>query len=262
MYDYQDGTLFFTAPGQVISFSTYGKVYHPKENCIALLFHPDYFRGTDLAKNISRYKFFSYEVHEALHLSEAEIEDIRSCFHNIEKELKQRPDNHSATIICTAIELLLNYCNRFYDRQFITRHNANMDVLIRFEALLNDSFSASQSGIRKLPTVKDLAEKLHFSPDYLSCLIKKETGHNMQEHIYYKLIEAAKDNLYLSDKSISQIAYELGFEYPQHFSRLFKSKVGVTPSEYRQMHLANTERKSLTQDNNPRNIVHLCQEAG
>lgn len=237
MYDYQDGTLFFTAPGQLISFSTCGKVYQPKENCIALLFHPDYFRGTDLAKNISRYKFFSYEVHEALHLSETEIEDIRGCFRNIEKELEQRPDNHSVTIVCTAIELLLNYCDRFYDRQFITRHRANVDVLSRFETLLNDYFAASQRGISGLPTVKYFAEKLNFSPDYLSGLIKKETGHNIQEHIYYKLMEAAKDSLCLSDKSISQIAYELGFEYPQHFTRLFKNKVGVTPSEYRQMNV-------------------------
>ena len=237
MYDYQDGTLFFTAPGQVLSFSNYGKAYQPKENCIALLFHPDYFRGTDLAKNISRYKFFSYEVHEALHLSETEIDDIRICFHAIEKELKQRPDHHSTTIVCTAIELLLNYCNRFYDRQFITRHNAYMDVVSRFEMLLNDWFTSLQNGTQKLPTVKYFADELNFSPDYLSCLIKKETGKNIQEHIHYKLTEAAKDRLCFNDKSISQIAYELGFEYPQHFTRLFKSKVGVTPSEYRQMNL-------------------------
>ena len=237
MYDYQDGTLFFTAPGQVLSFSNYGKAYQPKENCIALLFHPDFFRGTGLAKNISRYKFFSYEVHEALHLSETEIDDIRLCFHSIEKELKQRPDHHSTTIVCTAIELLLNYCNRFYDRQFITRHNAYMDVVSRFEMLLNDWFTSLQNGTQKLPTVKYFADKLNFSPDYLSCLIKKETGKNIQEHIHYKLIEAAKDCLCFNDKSISQIAYELGFEYPQHFTRLFKSKVGVTPSEYRQMKL-------------------------
>ena len=236
MYDYQDGTLFFTAPGQIVTFSNHRKAYQPKENCIALLFHPDYFRGTDLAKHIGRYKFFSYEVHEALHLSETEMEDIRICFHSIEQELKQRPDRHSATIVCTAIELLLNYCARFYDRQFITRHPANLDVVSRFETLLNDYFVARHS-TDGLPTVKYFADKLNFSPDYLSCLVKKETGRNIQEHIHYKLMEVAKDCLCFNDKSISQIAYELGFEYPQHFSRLFKSKVGVTPSEYRQMNL-------------------------
>lgn len=233
-YNYQDGTLFFTAPGQVVSFSTYGKAYKPHYNCIALLFHPDYLRGTGLAGNISRYRFFSYEVHEALRLTKTEIEDIRDCFHCIVKELRRRPDNHSATIVCTAIELLLNHCDRFYDRQYIARHNVGTDVLSRFETLLDDYFTTLPSDACGLPSVKYFAGKLNLSPDYLSCLIKKETGRNMQEHIHYKLMEAAKDRLCLSDRSISQIAYELGFAYPQHFSRLFKSKVGVTPGEYRQ----------------------------
>lgn len=232
MYDYQDGTLFFTAPKQVVSFSTYGEVYHPKDNCMALLFHPEYIRGTALAKNIGHYKFFSYEVHEALHLSDTEMEDIRCCFQFIAKELKQRQDNHSVTIACTAIELLLNCCDRFYDCQFITRHCANLDVISRFEKLLDEYFSP-HNNIKKLPSVRYFANRMNFSPDYLSSLIKKETGRNIQEHIHYKLIEAAKNSLCLSDKSICQIAYGLGFEYPQHFSRLFKKQVGMTPGEYR-----------------------------
>ena len=202
---------------------------------MALLFHPDYIRGTNLAKNINCYKFFSYEVHEALYLSETELEDIHACFQHIEKELKKRPDDHSTTIICSAIELVLNYCDRFYNRQFTTCPNPNRDVLSRFERLLNNYFSVSQRSASGLPTVKYFADKLNFSPDYLSSLIKKETGLNVQEHIHYKLMETAKNHLCCSDKNISQIAYELGFEYPQHFSKLFKNKVGVTPSQYRQM---------------------------
>lgn len=233
MYDYRDGTLFFTAPGQIVAFTEYGRVYQPEENCLSLLFHPDFIRGTALADKITGYRFFNYEVHEALHLSESEIEDVRRCFECIDKELKQRIDDHSTTIVCSAIELLLNYCTRFYDRQFITRHNSNLDTLSRFEALLNDYFSSAHEERKGLPTVKYFADKLNFSPDYLSSLLQKETGKNAQEHIQYRLIETAKDKLHQGDKTVSQIAYELGFEYPQYFSRLFKKKVGVSPNEYR-----------------------------
>ena len=233
MYDYRDGTLFFTAPGQVVTFTEYGQVYQPEENCLSLLFHPDFIRGTALADKISRYRFFNYEVHEALHLSDSEIEDVRRCFDCIDKELKQRIDGHSTTIVCSAIELLLNYCTRFYDRQFITRHNSNLDALSRFEVLLNDYFSSDNKERKGLPTVKFFADKLNFSPDYLSSLLQKETGKNAQEHIQYRLIETAKDKLHQGDKTVSQIAYELGFEYPQYFSRLFKKKVGVSPNEYK-----------------------------
>lgn len=233
MYDYRDGTLFFTAPGQIVSFTEYGRVYQPEENCLSILFHPDFIRGTALADKIADYRFFNYEVHEALHLSESEIEDVRRCFECIDKELKQRIDDHSTTIVCSAIELLLNYCTRFYDRQFITRHNSNLDTLSRFEALLNEYFSSENKERKGLPTVKYFADQLNFSPDYLSSLLQKETGKNAQEHIQYRLIETAKDKLHQSDKTVSQIAYELGFEYPTYFSRMFKKKVGVSPNEYR-----------------------------
>lgn len=236
MYDYRDGTLFFTAPGQTLMFTEYGQVYQPKENCLSLLFHPDFIRGSALADKMTAYRFFNYEVHEALHLSESEIEDIKRCFESIDKELKQRIDTHTATIVCSAIELLLNYCTRFYDRQFITRHSGNMDILSRFEVLLNEYFSYNMQNRIGLPTVKYFADKLNFSPDYLSSLLQKETGRSAQEHIQYRLIEIAKDKLHLSDKTVSQIAYELGFEYPQYFSRLFKKKVGLTPNEYKSLH--------------------------
>lgn len=234
MYDYHDGTLFFTAPGQIVSFTEYGHVYQPEENCLSLLFHPDYIRNSSLSEKMPSFKFFNYEVHEALHVSDSEIEDIKRCFETIDKELGQRVDAHSAEIVCSAIELLLKYCCRFYDRQFISRHNENIDLLSRFESLLNDYFYSgnSRSG---LPTVKYFAEKLSLSPDYLSALLQKETGKNAQEHIQYRLIELAKDKLHQSDKTISQIAYELGFEYPQYFSRLFKKKVGVSPNEFKAM---------------------------
>lgn len=233
MYDYRDGTLFFTAPGQVVTFTEYGRVYQPEENCLSLLFHPNFIRGTMLADRIAGYKFFNYEVHEALHLSCSEIEDVKRCFEIINNELKQRLYQHSISIVCAAIELLLNYCTRFYDRQFISRHNSNMDILSRFEALLNEYFSSIQKGRKGLPTVKYFADKLNLSPDYLSSLLQKETGKNAQEHIQYRLIEIAKDKLHQSDKTVSQIAYELGFEYPQYFSRLFKKKVGISPNKYK-----------------------------
>lgn len=236
IYDYHDGTLFCTAPGQILTYTDYNQVYQPKENCLSLLFHPDFIRGCALADKMSNYRFFNYEAHEALHLSDLEIEDIKRCFENIDKELKQRIDAHTTTIVCSIIELLLNYCNRFYDRQFITRHSSNIDILSRFEILLNDYFSSNQKDIIGLPTVKYFADNLNFSPDYLSSLLQKETGKNAQEHIQYRLIEIAKDKLHQSNKTVSQIAYELGFEYPQYFSRLFKKKVGISPNEYKSMH--------------------------
>lgn len=233
MYDYQDGTLFFAAPGQVARFTEYGKRYRPEKDCLSILFHPDYIRNTSLAEKISSFKFFNYELHVALRLSDSEIEDVKRCFENIEKELKRPADAHSKDIICSAIEMLLYYCCRFYNRQFISNRN-NKDILSRFESLLYEYFNSGNKHLG-LPTVKYFADKLKFSPDYLSSLLQKETGKNAQEHIQFRLIESAKDKLLRSDKTISQIAYELGFEYPQYFSRLFKKKVGVSPSKYKSM---------------------------
>lgn len=232
MYDYRDRALFFTAPGQVVTFTGHKEPYRPRASCIALLLHPDYFRGTDLAQNIGRHRLFSYEAHEALRPSLAEAACIRSCLDHIAAELARRPDSHTTRVVCAAVGLLLAYCDRLYDRQGAATRGGT-DVVSRFETLLNDYFAPAPGCPRKLPSVKLFADRLHLSPDYLSCLVKKETGRNMQEHILRKLIETAKDRLCLCDKSISQIAYELGFDYPQHFTRLFKAKTGVTPSQYR-----------------------------
>ena len=230
-YDYQEGTLVFLAPGQVIGIESNGESFQPSG--WALLFHPDLLRGTSLAKNMKDYNFFSYEVHEALHLSERERGIVIECLSNIRTELQHGIDKHSRTLIVSNIELLLNYCTRFYDRQFITRSNANKDILMKFENLLNDYFQSEQPQEIGLPSVHYCADKLNLSANYLGDLIKKETGTSAQEHIQTKLIDVAKERVFDTSKSISEIAYELGFKYPQHFTRLFKNRVGCSPNEYR-----------------------------
>lgn len=229
-YDYQEGTLIFLAPDQVVTFEN-RKPQQPKG--LALLFHPDFLRGTTLGQSMKDYTFFSYEVSEALHISQQERATILDCFRNIETELHHNIDNHSKKLIASNIELFLNYCSRFYDRQFITRNHANSDILSRFESLLNDYFKSKTTQTNGLPTVKFCADKLNISPNYLGDLLRKETGISAQEHIQQSLIEWAKQSLYNSNRPISEIAYELGFEYPQYFSRLFKKRTGMTPNEYR-----------------------------
>lgn len=229
-YDYQEGTLVFLAPDQIVRIEN-RKPHQPKG--WALTFHPDLIRGTSLGRAMKEYTFFSYEVFEALHLSEQERETILECFRNIQAELTHAIDKHSQRLIVSNIELFLNYCTRFYDRQFITRAHVNSDILSRFESILNDYFHSASPQIDGLPTVKYCADKLNLSPNYLGDLIKKESGKSAQEHIQLKLIEVAKEKMYERDKSVSQIAYELGFEYPQYFSRLFKKRTGMTPNEYR-----------------------------
>lgn len=231
-YDYQEGTLVFLAPGQVAGFESTGEVFQPKG--WALLFHPDLIRGTSLGRNIRDYNFFSYEVYEALHLSEQERRIVVDCLENIREELGRGVDKHSKTLIVSNIELLLNYCIRFYDRQFITRENVNKDVLARFERLLDDYFQSDKPQLDGLPSVRYCADELHLSANYLGDLIKKETGKSAQEHLQLKLIGIAKEKVFDTSKSVSEIAYELGFKYPQHFTRLFKKCVGFTPNEYRQ----------------------------
>lgn len=186
-----------------------------------------------VAIGMKNYTFFSYESNEALHLSEQERKVILDCFHNIESELQHAIDKHSKTLIVNNIELFLNYCVRFYDRQFITRSHVNKDILTRFENLLNDYFQSEKPQIIGLPSVQYCADSLHLSPNYFGDLIKKETGNSAQEYIQAKLIGVAKDRIFDTSLSVSEIAYSLGFKYPQHFSRLFKQKVGVTPNEYR-----------------------------
>ena len=230
-YDYQEGTLVFIAPGQIIGVSNNGEYVQPQG--WALLFHPDLIRGTSLGRHIKDYSFFSYEVTEALHLSDKERIVATDCFNKIQFELEHAIDKHSKSLIVSNIELFLNYCMRFYDRQFITRSHVNRDILVRFEKVLDAYFSSQKLQDIGLPSVRYCAEQLHLSPNYLGDLIKKETGKTAQEHIQLRMTDVAKQRIFDSDKSISEIAYELGFKYPQHFSRMFKKSTGLTPNEYR-----------------------------
>jgi AraC family transcriptional activator of pobA len=230
-YDYQEGTLVFIAPGQVSGVENDGTWIQPKG--YALLFHPDLIKGTSLGRHINDYNFFSYETKEALHLSEKERQIVLDCFSKIDYELQQGIDKHSKTLIASNIELFLNYCLRFYDRQFITRENVHKGILERFEILLNEYFRDNKPQTLGLPSVAWCAAELNLSPNYFGDLVKKETGRSAQEYIQTKVIDLAKERIFDIHKSVSQIAYDLGFKYPQHFTRLFKQKVGMAPNEYR-----------------------------
>ena len=230
-YDYQEGTLVFVAPGQVAGIDDDGETLNPQGWVLA--FHPDLLRGTSLGRKMKDYSFFSYEANEALHMSERERQIILNCFVEIQEELERAIDKHSKDIIASTIELLLNHCQRFYDRQFITRENINKDILVRFENLLSDYFESDQPQTVGLPSVQYVADRLHLSPNYFGDLIKKETGKSAQESIQLFVIEKAKERLYDENKTVSEVAYELGFKYPHHLSRLFKKVVGMTPNEYR-----------------------------
>ena len=230
-YDYQEGTIVCFAPGQTAETNpTTDKV---QVNAHGILFHPDLLRGTSLGKNIKKYTFFSYEVNEALHLSEEERSIVMDCLKIIRMELEHGVDKHSKTLLVNHIELLLNYCMRFYERQFITRGKTNRDVLTRFENLLDEYFENTLAEQDGLPTVKYFADKLCLSSNYFGDMFKKETGKSPQEYIQEKVIELAKERISGTADTVSQIAYSLGFQYPQHFCRLFKKRVGYTPSEYR-----------------------------
>src|SRR3954454_5853602 len=218
-YDYQDGTLLFIAPGQVFGFEESGKMLQPTG--WALLFHPDLIRGTHLGSHINDYGFFSYDANEALHLSDRERGIVLECFNKIQYELQHSIDKHSKTLIVSNIELFLNYCVRFYDRQFITRDLVHKDVLARFEGLLNDYFQSDKPQTLGLPTVGYCAGELHLSPKYFGDLVKKEAGKSAQELIQDKVIQIAKERVLDVNKSISEVAYEIGFKYPAHFTRLF-----------------------------------------
>lgn len=232
-YDYEEGTLVFVGPGQVIGVENNGELYQPKGQ--ALVFHPDLLRGTSLGRLINQYNFFSYEVHEALHLSEVERKLILDCYAKIRYELERGIDKHSKTLIVSNIELLLNYCVRFYDRQFITRENVNKGILQKFEELLSTYFSSEKPKELGLPSVSYCADQMNLSANYFGDLIKKETGKSAQEYIQLKTLDIAKLKIFDTTKSVSEIAYELGFKYPQHFSRYFKQHVGYTPNEYRSL---------------------------
>lgn len=230
-YDYRKGSVVCLAPGQVIGIEDTGEVFQPRG--YALCFHPDLIRGTQLGRRIRNYSFFSYEVNESLHLSERERTTFVDCLEKIREELEHSIDRMSRSLIVNYIELLLNYCLRFYERQFITRQEANRDILTRFEALLDNYFTGDNAQHKGLPTVRYCAGELCLSPNYFSDLIKKETGKTAGEYIQHKIIGMAKEQLLVPAHTISQVSYELGFQYPQHFTRVFKKATGMTPNEYR-----------------------------
>jgi AraC family transcriptional activator of pobA len=230
-YDYQEGTLVFLAPGQVAGMNSNGETYQPKG--YALIFHPDLIHGSSLGKHIQDYNFFGYQSSEALHVSEQERHIVLECFAKIKYELEHAIDKHSKRLIVSNIELFLDYCVRFYDRQFITRDKAHEGILQKFEAILNGYYHSDQPQHIGLPSVGYCAGELHLSSGYFGDLIKKETGKTAQEYIQSKIIDIAKEKIFDTGKSVNQIAYELGFKYPQHFTRLFKQRVGQTPNEYR-----------------------------
>ena len=230
-YDYDEGTMVFIGPNQIIKHEPEGEIHQPYGK--ALIFHSDLIKGTNLGKYIHEYTFFSYASYEALHLSNKEREKILVCFDNIENEIIQNIDRHSKKLIISNLELLLNYCTRFYDRQFITRENIGQGIIEQFEQHLNEYLRHEKLQEIGLPTVSFFADTLNLSPNYFGDLIKKETGKSAIEYIHLKLLEYAKEKIMDKTKSISEISYQLGFKYPQHFTRLFKQKVGVAPNEYR-----------------------------
>lgn len=234
-YDYEEGTLVFTAPGQVTVFEGEMPLQNDSTEGWTLAFHPDLIRKSSLADKIDDYTFFQYDVNEALHLSEEEKKTIEELLDKIEKEYSQNLDRHSQNLIISNIELLLDYCTRFYDRQFYTRTDLNTDFVSRFENLLKDYYKTHKTHELGIPSVNYCATQLNLSTNYLSDLLKKETGKTAQEHIHLFIIERAKNRLLNSSNSISEIGYDLGFEYPQHFSNLFKLKTGLSPSKYRNL---------------------------
>lgn len=231
-YDYEEGTIVSFAPGQVAETEI---VQGTKLKAKGILFHPDLIKGTSLGQEIKSYSFFSYSSNEALHLSEEEKEIILDCLDKIKLELTHPIDKLSKRLIARNIQLLLDYCMRFYNRQFVTRTESNHDTLSRFESLLDNYFQSGKPQSEGLPTVKYFADRVFLSPNYFGDLIKKETGKTAQEYIQNKLIGVAKELIAGTDKSVSEIAYELGFQYSQHFNRIFKKNVGYTPGEYRKL---------------------------
>jgi len=228
-YDFNEGSMLFIAPNQLVGTTEYNRNTY----AYLLLIHPDFLLGYPLAKKIKQYGYFSYSVNEALHLSNQEKETILSVYKIMEQELNSRVDEFSQEVIVSQIELLLSYVNRFYKRQFITRKVVNNDVLQKTEAILDEYFNNQQTLNFGLPTVQFLSEQLHLSPGYLSDLLRTLIGQNAQQYIHLKLIEKAKEKLSTTNLSVSEIAFELGFEHPQSFSKLFKRKTNLSPLEFR-----------------------------
>ena len=234
IYDYEEGTLIFISPGQVTEYDGEFEAANDTEGW-TLVFHPDLIRKSDLATKINQYSFFHYDVNEALHLSDEEKNTIEDILDKIVKEYSQKLDRHSQHLIISNIELLLDYCSRFYDRQFYTRTNLNSDFVSKFERSLREYYQTEKVNELGIPSVHYFGSKLNLSPNYLSDLLKKETGKTAKEHIHLFIIERAKNSLLNTTHSISEIGYDLGFEYPQHFSNLFKSKTGYSPKEFRHL---------------------------
>jgi AraC family transcriptional regulator, transcriptional activator of pobA len=232
-YDFDEGIMFFISPGQVFGIEI-DKGSALKHSGWLLLVHPDFLWNMPLAKTIKQYEYFDYSVHEALYLSEKEEATIAGLMQSIEQEYHSNIDKFSQDIIIAQLELLLSYGERFYHRQFLTRKITNHKILNRLEEILAEYFRSDTSVKKGLPTVQYIAEILHVSPNYLSGLLKVLTGQSTQQHIHEKLIEKAKEKLSTTDLSVSEIAYELGFEHPQSFSKLFKAKTSLSPLDFRQ----------------------------
>jgi len=230
-YDFSEGTMVFSKPNQVLSPED-KKVAEDAKGWV-LLFHPDLIRRSELGKRMYGYSFFDYEVHEALHLSDEEQQIVTDLILKIEKEFDQSIDKHSQKLIVSNIELLLNYCMRYYDRQFYVRTNLNQDHISDFEHLLTDYFESDKPSTIGLPSVNYCGEELNMSSNYLSDLLKKETGKSAKDHIYSFVVDRAKNMLLGTTDSISEIAFDLGFEYSQHFSKMFKRQTGMSPNKYR-----------------------------
>ena len=230
-YDYQDGTVVCFAPGQVVDVDF--SEDDPAPEALGVLFHPDLIYGTPLAEGISQYTYFDYNEREALHLSDAEQSIVKGVLAQISMELQHPIDKHSKPLIVDAIRMLLDYCMRYYERQFITRERVNSDILARFERHLSDYFASGHPERNGLPSVAYFADKAYLSPSYFGDLIKRETGQTAQRYIQSKVIGLSKHYILDDTLTLSEIAYRLGFQYPQHFTRLFKQQVGMTPSEYR-----------------------------
>jgi AraC family transcriptional activator of pobA len=231
-YDYQEGTMVFTAPNQVLEFKKAEAI--EEDAGWSLVFHPDLIRKSELGKKMDSFSFFSYASNESLHLSDEERKTLTEIVEKIEKEFSNNIDAHSQTLIISNLELLLNYCVRYYDRQFYTRTNLNEDIASQFVKLLKDYYKQNKQLELGIPSVQYCGEAMNMSPKYLSDLLRKETGQSTQDHIHKYIIEKAKNRLLNSNESASEIAYALGFEYPQYFSKVFKKKTTMSPNEFRQ----------------------------
>ncbi|WP_245365489.1 helix-turn-helix domain-containing protein [Chryseobacterium scophthalmum] len=228
-YDYDEGSMLFLAPNQLVGSTDYNSETH----CYILLIHPDFLLGHPIARKIKDYSYFLYSSNEALHLSDSEKEIILSIYKIMEQELSQRIDEFSEEVVIAQIELLLSYVNRFYKRQFITRKIPNNDILQKTETILDDYLNSQETLNQGLPTVQYISDKLNISPGYLSDVLRSLIGKNTQQYIREKLTEKGKERLTNTNFTVSQIAYELGFEHPQSFSKMFKTATGLTPLEFR-----------------------------